>query len=87
MNLYRVHGFDDCSCCFVFDTSRGRAKARVASYFNCEYINMRCQILAHGVNVPFLMVVDSPDAVGYEYVLKCGYRYATDEELEEMGIF
>ena len=86
MNLYRVYGFDDVSCCFVFDTSRGRAKARGARYFDCEYTNMRCQILAHGVNVPYPMLVDSPDDDGYEYVLKCGHRYATEEEMEEWGI-
>ena len=86
LNLYRVSYCYSEWCVFVFDTSRGRAKARTAREFDGEYIHMRCQSLMRGVNVPFPMIVSSPDDEGYEHVLKCGHQYASDEELEELGL-
>lgn len=83
MNLYRVCTSDYEWCCFVFDITRGRAKAKVANEFDCEYIDMRCQTMRKGVNVPFPAVVSSPDDKEYEWVTKCGCRYMTEEEREE----
>ena len=83
MNLYHVWDRHYEWCCFAFNTTRNRAKARVAELFDQEYIDMRCKTLKRGVNVPVPMVVDCDTDEGYDMVLKCGYRYATEEELNE----
>lgn len=79
-NLYMVLDANYDWCCFAFDISRNRAKMRVAKEFGCEYTEMRCKTLRKGVNVPLPMLVDSPDAEGYDMVLACGYHYKTEEE-------
>ena len=80
MNLYLVKYDNFEWSCFAFDTSRGRAKLRVAKEFGKEYIEMRCKTLKKGVNVPLPMLVTHPDDEGYDIVQKCGYHYDTDEE-------
>ena len=79
-NLYLVCAADYEWCCFVFDVSRNKAKARGAEYFGEEYINMRCKTLVRGVNYPFSRVVDCETDEGYEMVQQCGYRFLTEEE-------
>lgn len=81
MNLYMVLDSNYDWCCFAFDTSRNRAKMRVAESFGVDYIEMRCKTLKKGVNVSVPMLVTYPDDEGYDIVLSCGYHYATDEEL------
>lgn len=75
MNLYMVLDNNYDWCCFAFDTSRNRAKKRVADEFFCEYIDMRCRTLRKGVNVPIPMLVTHLDDDGYDMVLRCGYQY------------
>ena len=75
MNLYMVLDNSYEWCCFVFDTSRNRAKKRVADEFYCEYIDMRCKTLKKGVNIPIPMLVTHPDDNGYDMVLNLGYQY------------
>ena len=86
MNLYSVWDRNYEWCCFVFDTTRNRAKLRVAESFGEDYIDMRCKTLKKGVNVPYPMLVDCDDADGYDIVLQCGYHYATEEEMNELYI-
>lgn len=81
MNLYMVLDSNYDWCCFAFDTSRNRAKMRVAESFGIDYIDMRCKTLKKGINIPVPMLVTHPDDEGYDIVLNCGYHYATDEEL------
>ena len=78
-NLYMVMDSQYDWCCFAFDTSRNKAKLRVAEEFGCEYTEMRCKTLKKGVNVPIPMLVTHPDDFGYDTVLKCGYEYGKDE--------
>lgn len=80
MNLYMVLDSNYDWCCFAFDTSRNRAKKRVADEFYCDYIDMRCKTLKRDVNVPVSMLVTHPDDKGYDVVLSCGFHYATEEE-------
>ena len=80
MNLYMVMDANYDWCCFAFDTSRERAKLRVAKEFDNEYIEMRCKTLKKGVNVPLPMLVTHPDDEGYDIVLQCGYQYDIYEE-------
>lgn len=79
MNLYCIWNKDYEWCCFVFETTRNRAKHRGASYFGERYIDMRCQTLKKGVNMPTPHVVDDIDAPGYDMVLKLGYSFAEEE--------
>lgn len=80
MNLYMVLGANYDWCCFAFDTSRNRAKKRVADEFFCDYIDMRCKTLKKDVNVPAPMLVTHPDDNGYDIVLDYGFHYATEDE-------
>ena len=82
MNLYMVSDSDYEWGCFVFETTRGRAKAWVAGHFGYPYIDMRSNLLVHGVNVPTPMLVDCDDDPGYAEVLRCGYHFSTEEEEE-----
>lgn len=80
MNLYSV---SDCNyewCCFVFDTSRNRAKMRVAKYFDMDYIDMRCKLCKRGVNISMPMIVDDETSDGYDVVLNCGYHYLSEDK-------
>ena len=80
MNLYSVTDKTYDWCCYVFATTRGRAKALGASYIGVDYIDARCSTLKRGVNFSQEMVVDDTDSPGYEMVLKCGYEFADEEE-------
>jgi len=80
-NLYSVCAADYEWSCFVFDTSRNKAKLRAAERFGEDYINMRCKTLKRGVNYPFSLVVDCETDEGYEMVLQCGFRYMTEEDV------
>ena len=80
MNLYMVYDGNYDWCCFAFDTTRNRAKMRVAREFDCEYTDMRCKTLKKGVNIPAPMLVTHPEDKGYDIVQACGYSYGTDEE-------
>lgn len=80
MNLYLVTDANYDWACFAFDTSRERAKLRVAKEYGNEYIEMRCKTLKKEVNVPLPMLVTDADDEGYDIVLQCGYHYDTDEE-------
>jgi hypothetical protein len=80
MNLYMVLDNNYDWCCFAFDTSRNKAKLRVAKEFDCEYIDMRCKTLMKGVCVYTPMLVTHPDDNGYDMVLNCGYSYTTEED-------
>lgn len=84
MNLYIVWDKNYEWCCYAFDTTRNRAKLRVAESFGEDYINMRCKTLRKGINLPYPMLADSEDAEGYDIVLQLGYRYATEEEMNEL---
>lgn len=81
MNLYQVLDKNYEWCCYVFDVSRNSAKARVAESYGEDYINMRCKTLTKGVNVPIPMMVDDEESMGYDIVLKCGYRYVGEDEM------
>ena len=80
MNLYRVSNKDYEWCCYVFETTRNKAKAFGASCFGEDYTDMRCTTLKKGINVDRPRVVDCEDDEGHDIVLKCGYRFATEEE-------
>ncbi len=80
MNLYKVMDANYDWCCFVFETTRNRAKLRVAESLGQEYIDMRCKTLKKGVNVPRPMTVDDETAEGYDMVVQCGYGYSYEEE-------
>ena len=80
MNLYQVWDKNYEWCCFAFDTSRNKAKLRVAESFFCDYIDMRCMTVKKGVNVQVPMLVDHPNAEGYDMVLYYGGRYEQDVE-------
>ena len=80
MNLYMVLDNNYDWCCFAFDTSRNKAKKKVADEFSCDYIDMRCKTLRKGVNVLIPMLVTHPNDNGYDMVLNCGYHYATEDE-------
>lgn len=79
MNLYCIWDRDYEWCCYVFETTRNKAKERASGYFGEEYIDMRCKTLKKGVNVPVPHVVDSDTAPGYDMVLKLGYSFAEEE--------
>lgn len=78
MNLYMVLDNNYDWCCFAFDTSRNRAKKKVADEFYCDYIDMRCKTLKKDVDVFEPMLVTHPDDNGYDIVLGYGFHY--DEE-------
>jgi len=80
LNLYQVTDSTYEWCCFAFDTSRNRAKMRVANEFGNEYTEMRCKTLKRGVNVPVPMLVTCPDDAGYDIVKACGYEYGEDAD-------
>lgn len=80
MNLYRVTDANHEWCCFVFETSRYRAKVRVANYFDEHYLSLRCKTLEKKVAICCPMLVDDEEAEGYDIVLSYGYRYASIEE-------
>lgn len=82
MNLYSVGYYLSNWCVYVFAPTRNRAKAMVAELYGEEYIHMRCKTLRKGVNVAVPSVVDSEDDEAYKDVLKCGYRYMTEEEVD-----
>ena len=75
MNLYVVTDTNYEWGCFVFETTRNRAKLRTAESLGMTYIDMRCKTLKKGVNVPAPMMVDDTDSPGYDMVLKCGFHY------------
>ena len=79
MNLYMVLDANYDWCCFAFDTSRNRAKKRVADEFFCDYIDMRCKTLKKDVDISEPMLVTHPDDNGYNIVLGCGFHYADEE--------
>ena len=79
MNLYMVLDANYDWCCFAFDTSRNRAKKRVANEFGCDYIDMRCKTLKKDVNVLIPMLVTHPNDNGYDIVLNYGFRYPEEE--------
>lgn len=81
MNLYMVTDSNYEWCCFVFDTSRNRAKLQVSKYFDESYISLRCKTLKKGINLSQPMLVDYPEAEGYDIVLDCGYHFATEDEI------
>lgn len=80
MNLYIVTDANYDWGCFVFETTRNRAKLRVAKSLFQEYIDMRCITLKKGVNVPEPMVVDDENAEGYDMVLQCGCHYENADD-------
>jgi hypothetical protein len=65
----------------VFETTRNKAKKRVAEHFFCDYIDMRCKTLRKGVNFTYPKTVDSEDDEGYSVVLQCGFHYPTEAEI------
>lgn len=81
MNLYIVFDAQYEWGCFVFETTRNRAKMRVANHFDIDYIDVRCKTLNRGVNFPYPKTVDCEQDEGYDVVLKCGHHYATESEL------
>ena len=80
MNLYMVTDSNYEWCCFVFETSRNRAKLWVSKSFDESYISLRCKTLKKGINLSLPMLVDDVDSEGYDIVLECGYRFATEDE-------
>ena len=81
MNLYMVTDSNYEWCCFVFDTSRNRAKLWVSNHFDESYISLRCKTLRKGINLSQPMLIDDPASEGYNLVLECGYRFATEDEV------
>lgn len=81
-SLYQVGDSSYEWICYIFETTRNRAKARVAEYFDQDYVDMRCKTLKRGVNVDFPMIVDCPESKGYEIVQQFGYGYLTEDEWE-----
>lgn len=79
MNLYSVCNKDYEWCCYVFETTRNKAKERGSGFLGERYIDTRCKTLNKGVNVPTPHVVKSTDDPGYEMVLKLGYSFAEEE--------
>lgn len=82
MNLYRVCDKHYEWGCFVFAKSRNQAKYIVANYFSEEYTAMRARILKRGVNIDHSLIVDCEDSKGYDLVQECGFRYPTQEEID-----
>ena len=82
MNLYSVCDKHYEWCCYVFAPTRNRAKVLVAQHLFQDYIDLRSQCLKKGVNIPYCLVVDCPEDESYDLVLKCGYKYMTEEEAE-----
>ena len=76
MNLYVVSPSNYELDCYVFETTRGKARLRVARCFGIEYTDTRSKLLKRGVNVPEPMVVDDTDSPGYDIVKKLGFGYA-----------
>ncbi len=83
MNLYVVMDNNYDWCVYVFDVSRNRARIRMAESYDVEYVDTRCKTLKKGLNVPKPMLVDDDSSEGYDIILELGYRYLTDEEIEE----
>ena len=80
LNLYMVMDSNYDWCCYVFETSRNRAKLRVADEFDFNYLDMRCKTLKKGVNFPYAKLVEDKESKGYDIVKQCGYEY---DELED----
>ena len=57
MNLYLVHSCESEWGLYCFAHSANKAKMLVAHEMDDEYINMRCETIRRGVNVPFEVVV------------------------------
>lgn len=53
MNLYIVYDANYDWECFVFETTKNKAKKRVAEDFFMDYIDVRCKTLKKGVNFPY----------------------------------
>jgi hypothetical protein len=81
MNLYIVYDSNYDWGCFVFETTRNKAKKRAAEHFFMDYIDMRCKTLKKGVNFPYPKTVDSEDDEGYSTVLALGHHYANEAEM------
>ena len=79
MNLYSVSDNSCDWCCYIFETTRNKAKMRCAKHFFFDYIDARCKLLKRGVNVPEPMIVDDEDCPGYDVVLKCGYKFLQED--------
>ena len=82
MNLYNVMDKNYEWGCFVFAPSRNRAKVLVAEHFNEDYIHLRCKTLKKGINMDQCLIVDCPEDTGYDLVLKLGFHYPTQEEID-----
>ena len=74
MNLYLVNSLFHGYSCFVFDSTRNKAKYIVSREFDDEYIDMRCFTLVKGLDVPAMIVTCSDDD-GYDIVKSFGYEY------------
>ena len=80
MNLYRVSDTDYTWCCYIFETSRNRAKLAVSKEFDFDYIDARCKTLAKNVGeIKEPVLIYDEECDGYEVVTRLGYRYAQEE--------
>ena len=81
MNLYMVYPKDYDWSCFVIAENRNRAKVLITGYFHSDdhYTDYRVRTLTKGIGDKD-MVIDSPDAEGYDLVLAAGFEYQEDEE-------
>lgn len=81
MNLYWVTDNDDYGA-YVFAESRNKARMMMVHHFDDEeYIDLRAYLKAKDVGGDS-RVVECEEEKGYDRVLACGCRYATEEEWE-----
>lgn len=79
MNLYVVYPSDNEWSCYIISTTRNRAKNEVAKWFDLDYADMRCRTIKKDVGNKE-MIIDTPDADGYDIVLASGRKYIEKED-------
>lgn len=76
MNIYWCNEKDEPYGLFVMARTRGRAKARYAAETECDFTEVRTQLMRRGVNEPFEGVIGENSSLLKKY----GLEYSESEE-------
>lgn len=75
-NIYWCQEKDEFYGAFFVAPTRGRAKVLCASYFECDFTDVRTQIIKRGVNEDFCGIIENFSPLLEKY----GLEYAEEEE-------
>ena len=83
MHLYQVYMGDE-YCCFVFAETKNRARYMCHNYFDEDYIDTTAYLRVKDTGGKEALI-DSDYDENYSRVTNLGYRYATEEEMDDAG--